>query len=117
MGYIRALEAAGATVHDNYRTDDWQGTWIAHVTYEGKTGFACGYFGSCEVCDSWQSFEEEHHDNGRNWLISREKRAEFGRGYLRHLDTLEDLKARYQEQASWDLEADSTLDWLNKLKA
>lgn len=114
MGYIRALKAAGATVHDDYRTDDWQGTWIAHVTYEGKDGFAVGAFGSCEVCDSWQSFEGQHHDDDFN--ISKEKRAQFGRGYLRHLDTLKELKARYQEQSGWDLEADSTLAWLNNLK-
>lgn len=55
MGYADALEAAGAVVHDYARFGDYQGTWIAKVTYNNTTGYVFGSYGSCSGCDSFQA--------------------------------------------------------------
>ena len=55
MGYIEALEAAGATVIDSMFVGDYQGSWGAIVIYNGIKCLAVGGYGSCSVCDAFQS--------------------------------------------------------------
>ncbi len=45
MGYREALEAAGCEVHDFKEFGSYQGTWLAHVTHDGQTGFIEGSYG------------------------------------------------------------------------
>lgn len=100
MDYDTALEFAGATVHVYESFGSYQGQWWALVTYEGKTGWVTGGYGSCSGCDAIQghawSHEHEHADGFlvRQWSLEhlrddcadcRALRAEivdFGREYL-----------------------------------
>lgn len=65
MSYKEALEAAGATVHAMENFGSYQGDWQAKVTYDEKTGWIQGCFGSCSGCDA---FEGEI-----GWLADEEK--------------------------------------------
>ena len=55
MGYYQALEAAGAKILGYNTTGNYQGTWGAVVIYDGKLGLVTGAYGSCSVCDSFES--------------------------------------------------------------
>jgi hypothetical protein len=54
VSYRRAIEAAGAVVHEYGAFGDYQGTWWAKVTFEGKNGWVRGNYGSCSGCDAFQ---------------------------------------------------------------
>jgi len=55
IGYLIALEAAGAVVIDYNEFGDYQGTWMAYVEYNGKKGIVEDSYGSCSGCDSFQA--------------------------------------------------------------
>lgn len=61
MGYFSSLEAAGAKVLGYQTTGSYQGTWGAVVIYDGKLGLVTGAYGSCSMCDSFES--EFGYDN------------------------------------------------------
>ncbi len=58
-GYDDALRLAGAEVHAYESFGSYQGIWLAKVTYQGKTGWVRGYFGSCSGCDGLQAANTE----------------------------------------------------------
>lgn len=55
MSYQLALTAAGANVLAFKTFGDYQGTWLAFVEFKGQKGIVLGSFGSCEMCDAFQS--------------------------------------------------------------
>lgn len=130
MSYESALEAAGAEVHDTEFFGDWQGTWIARVTYNGTTGFIEGSFGSCSGCDSFQAefdFSEncrEHRYTGSEpgTCVNCDKAKEvygirlksFGELYLDDIMTAEQVRERHKEDMEWDTDARAILVWLEK---
>lgn len=108
MGYSRALEQAGATVHNMQRFGSWQGDWIAHVTLpDGRTGYIWGYYGSCSGCDAFEAeFGYENHtcDGGTEYgekipgctqCAEYDRRlAEFGARYFDDLRTADELREK-----------------------
>lgn len=56
-GHHEALVLAGANVLDFWDESGWSGRWIALVEYDGRRGFALGWFGSCSGCDELQATE------------------------------------------------------------
>ena len=108
--YIQALRAAGAFVHEEIFTGDYQGTWLALVTYKKRTFFVEAAFGSCSHCDQWESFQEAH-----GWELSDNQVADFGREYLDN-DSYHRFKSelveKYREMSEWDLESDKVVAWL-----
>lgn len=137
MGYIGALEAAGATVLADSHFGSYQGDWLALVDYKGQRGFVHGSYGSCSGCDSFQA-EFDYSDNGcdEHRYDSREecedckaetdsyntRLAEFGRGYLEHGDGEVDLSdydttlANLSRNLEWDSEAPQMVAWVEGLK-
>ena len=67
MGYARALEAAGFTVHEYKSFGCYQGTWVAIVSKDdGPREVVRDHFGSCTLCDAFQSdmgFSDEGDDD------------------------------------------------------
>ncbi len=55
MGYTEALEKAGCKIIKYEEFGCYQGTWLAFVKYKGEKGIVQGSFGSCSVCDAFQS--------------------------------------------------------------
>ena len=109
MGYIHAIEKAGAKVHANLYSGDYQGTIIAFVTYEGNTGFVTISYGSCSHCDDHSAWREQFgYDNGP----TDEDYAIYGRPYLEHIQTYEEIHERYKEQAVWDFQGGEALEWV-----
>jgi len=108
MGYLTALEAAGATVIRHQYFGDYSGNIIAEVAYEGETGFVVINYGSCSYCDSYQAFEE---DFGWDIAPTQDDLAEFGRRYL-DIRTKQSLIDEFTEQAEWDIDAEDVIKWL-----
>ena len=109
MGYTHALRTAGAEVLQYKQTGSYQGTWGAVCRYNGQTVLVTGYYGSCSVCDAYQSqfgyLEDDpvqdettgkwYSDWTREYEISqeqvdaineehRQKLVDFGMSYLRN---------------------------------
>ncbi len=97
-------------MHDSRFTGDYQGTWVALVTYKGTTGFASGSFGSCSHCDRFQAFQDEY-----GYEPTPEQLADFGRGYLDNIESMVKVRSRYVEQSEWDSEAEGTIRWLDQI--
>lgn len=116
MGYDSALAAAGATVLRYEEFGDYQGSWVAEVEYNGKTGFVHGYYGSCSYCDALQAalddldWEDRVYEKG----AYQETLAKFGASYLDDLMTADEVRKQYSEDAEWDSDSRSILDWLGK---
>ncbi len=51
MRYDEALKMVGAEVIDYARFGSPQGHWWARVAWQGREGWAHGYFGACPSCD------------------------------------------------------------------
>jgi hypothetical protein len=98
MGYQSALEAAGAEVHAYDSFGDYQGTWIAKVTYNGETGWVEGSYGSCSGCDAFEGeFGYSYNDDDKDY---QERLAEFGRSYLTCVTPQEQQVAYYERQVA-----------------
>ena len=110
MGYLTALEAAGAKVIRYIYTGDYQGNIVVEVEYQGESGYIVINYGSCSYCDSFSAFEGEF-----DWDIgpTDDELAEFGRRYL-DIRTKESLIEEYTEQATWDIDAEDVLAWLKE---
>ena len=110
MGYLTALEKAGAKVIRSKYFGDYQGTIVVEVEYQNKSGYIIINYGSCSYCDSFSAFEEEF-----DWDIgpTDDELAEFGRRYL-DIRTKESLIEEYTEQATWDIDAEDVLQWLKE---
>ena len=115
-GYAGALEAAGAKVHAFKEFGDYQGTWYAKVTDQGKTGWITGGFGSCSGCDNYQATFEEYawkHDN----KIPLQKLVEFGRSYLTSITSQEEMEQQIEEEwsnYSYDEDLKEALMWVQE---
>lgn len=109
MGYLTALEKAGAKVIRYKYFGDYQGTILAEVEYKDKGGYIIINYGSCSLCDSYQAFEE---DFGWDQPVTDDELAEFGSRYLDRFGTKEQLIEGYTEQAEWDIDAEDVLKWL-----
>jgi hypothetical protein len=121
MGYASALRAAGAEIVDFKQIGSYQGTWGAIVNFQGERSLVTGYFGSCSVCDAFESQfgymnEDPLHDEseGKYYLdwsrqeeISKEnydaiiergrqELADFGMSYLRNPLTKDDVIKRIE---------------------
>lgn len=113
-GYQEALEEAGAVVHCFANFGSYQGDWWAKVTYNGKTGWVHGYFGSCSGCDAfsaefgWLSEQSE--------LTYKQRLADFGKGYLIDIITQESAEAKASENLSWDGDAQEMLEFIKSNK-
>lgn len=133
MSYQRALEAAGATVHDFTEFGSYQGTWLARVTFNGTTGWIEGSYGSCSGCDAfeaefgygelpekvgediWVSGEGYHPATQEDVDRGQTKLADYGKSYLEQIATGEELLAEYlRREAAGDLWSDDKeiLDYL-----
>lgn len=103
-GYELALRMAGAKVHAFQEFGSWQGDWWALVTLaDGRTGWVNGAFGSCSVCDSFQS-ESGWRDAEKPDYTAR--LAAFGRGYLDGFMVQQEAEAKAAENIAWDLDAE-----------
>jgi hypothetical protein len=108
MGYREALECAGAEVHAYEEFGDYQGVWLAYVTFDGVTGFIRDYFGSCSGCDAFE--DEMGYINP-----TKEQLGKFGERYLEDILTKEEVLALVSKHADWDVEAKTMTDWVNEV--
>lgn len=105
MGYREALEAAGAVVHEYEQFGSYQGDWWARVTYQDKTGWVSGSYGSCSVCDA---FEGEF-----GWYKpTQERLAAFGQEYLDNFMTQEEAEKSAARNLDWDYDAKEMFDFI-----
>lgn len=104
-GYEGSLKAAGAEVHIFEEFGDYQGSWYAKVTYQGKTGWVTGSYGSCSGCDSFQA----EFDYGKG---HPEQYVSFGKSYLDNILTNEEAIKEASENLSWDHEAEELVKFL-----
>lgn len=131
MSYQEALEAAGATVTHFDSFGSYQGDWLALVTYDGRTGWIKGSFGSCSGCDAFaaefgyefdpQCDEHRYEADDPTCLecLSRKalrqiKLAEFGREYLGQLLTQAEVEKEVSEHLEWDGDAKQLLDYVKR---
>lgn len=139
MSYRDALEAAGATVHDFQSFGSYQGDWWALVTFEGRTGYVHGYYGSCSGCDAFEGefgYFSQPEDSFEAWATSyrhddplgdspenrrayagqvavyRERLVAFGRRYLDDILTQQEAEADASRNIDWDSQAEEMLTWL-----
>ena len=118
MSYKSALIAAGAEVLEFKSFGQYSGTWYANVKYEGEilslgvTGWTSGWYGSCDLCDS---FEGEFGYDDDEKPDYQERLADFGRGYLTVMPAAHFL-APLDEQSEWDGEAEDAAEWIRKIE-
>lgn len=105
MGYNRALEAAGAEVHEFEYYGSYQGIWMAHVTVDGREGFIIDYYGSCSGCDEYEAtFGWAEREDA-------EKLAEFARPYLNSMMTAEEALAKC-ERSTYDSDYEKIAEYI-----
>lgn len=135
MEYDDTLRIAGATVHCYKTFGDYQGTWLAKVTYNGVTGWIRDYFGSCSGCDALQDefgySDHQHEGKGYNYISTfnllekydancpqcvrlMEKVKAFGRGYLDDIKTADEILAIVSKNLEWDMDAQKMVDFIKK---
>lgn len=109
MSYHQALEAAGVIVHEFKEFGSYQGDWLAKVTLpDGRSGWIKDYFGSCSVCDAFES--EMGWDESEPEYPARLKA--FGERYLDQLLSQEEAEAACAKNVEWSLEDADMLEWL-----
>jgi hypothetical protein len=131
VSYRDALEKAGATVLAFDEFGDYQGTWLAKVTVGEEIRLITGSYGSCSGCDSFQAeFDFRGHDClGREYeypsdeaaakgceecLKYQREVADFGRRYLDDPVDPAVVRKRFEEDRSWDSDAEPVLKWLDQ---
>jgi hypothetical protein len=130
MSYSEALTAAGAEVLDFKYFGSYQGDWFALVNYQGTKQWVHGSYGSCSVCDAFESeFNyseeacEEHrydHDDTQAGCAEcksahaayQQKLVEFGRHYLNNTMTQEEAEKSAGENIEWDSDAPEMLAYV-----
>ena len=85
-GYPHMLTLAGADVHFYEEDGDYQGDWVAKVTWNGTTGWVAGGYGSCSGCDEYQSIT----DWGNSKEDVKKELIEAGRMLLGGIRTAEE---------------------------
>ena len=134
MGYEKALEAAGATVHAFQEFGSYQGDWLAKVSFGGNLGWIRGSYGSCSGCDAFQSeFDYDYSDgkcNSHEYTYSTDiidcsacdlvsatyqnKLKSFGLGYLDGLLSQEEVEKFATENLEWDMESLKMVDFVKE---
>jgi len=135
MSYELAMEKAGATVHVFESFGSYQGDWWAKVTYNGKTGWINGSYGSCSGCDAFQAefgggghyvgedYESEYHSeytdgfpfaDCQKCADDIQKLADFGRSYLDYMLTQAEAEKRASENIEWDMDAEPMLKFVQE---
>lgn len=132
MSYRQSLEAAGAVVHAMQDFGSYQGDWWAKLTYEGKTGWVHGYYGSCSGCDAFEAefgygdrekCEDHEYDSNSpaDCELCKQKKAEydkklanFGREYLDNIMTQEEAEAKASENLEWDHDAEEMVKFIKE---
>lgn len=112
MSYESALNAAGATVLKFEYFGSYQGDWWAKVELNGKTGWINGSFGSCTVCDAYQSWESEKCGWDRE--PTPDELKAFGADYLDGFMEQEAAILKASKDLEWDMEAESVVKFLNE---
>lgn len=131
-GYTKAMEAAGAVILASEAFGSYQGDWWAKVTYEGRTYWVHGSYGSCSGCDAYQSefdyngpqCDEHKYEEGSPEQLAceacklaavayQEKLADFGRSYLVGGEmTQEEAEKSAAQNIEWDSDAPAMLEFL-----
>lgn len=129
MSYGKALEAAGAELHEFEQFGSYQGDWWALVTYNGTKGFVHGSYGSCSVCDAFEGEFgygaedecEEHRYHGHKadcaTCVSTKteyakRLKDFGIGYLDDVLSQEAAIKEASRHLDWDSEAEGMVAWI-----
>lgn len=130
-GYQEAMEAAGAIVHEFEEFGSYQGDWWAKVTYEGKTGWVTGSYGSCSGCDAFEAefgwgdekcakheYESDEKSIGCDACIEAAAKyknhlIEFGKCYLDEIMSKADAIKEASTNLEWDMEAKEMVDFVS----
>lgn len=96
MSYKEALEAAGAEILAFKYFGDYQGAWYGKVKFNNHIGWITDYFGSCDVCDAFQS------DFGDKEQTSQENLAIFGLEYLDNILSQDEIEKYAKKNICWD---------------
>ena len=111
MGYITALQEAGATVLAEGTFGSYQGNWYAKVEYQGETLLVGGYYGSCSHCDAFQAEFGYFDEESESYQV---RLAEFGHGYLTDPLIVEKEISDAKRDADWDGDSREMLRWLEE---
>lgn len=107
--YRAALEAAGAAVLVYETFGSYQGDWLALCFYKGDFRWVHGSYGSCSGCDAFEA--EFGWGEDRDCPEYKLRLANFGEQYLD--DVVDDAQiGRWKEQAEWDSETASMLEFM-----
>ena len=120
-GYQEALEAAGAKVLTYKAFGSFQGDWYAKVEYQGEEGWIQGSYGSCSVCDAFESeFGYSYGaEEGESEEAYNERLKKFGESYLTVITSQEEqerlLEITINEDSSyWAEEAQEVLEYVQE---
>jgi hypothetical protein len=108
MSYEQSFEAAGAKVLAIEYFGSYQGTFVAHVEYQGKRGWIVSEYGSCSGCDA---FESEFSWSKEQ---SPENLAAFGKEYLDDLWTDDEILGKVAKHSDYSVEDGEMLKWVEK---
>lgn len=132
MNYESALEMCGAEIHSFSEFGSYQGDWWAVVTYQDKTGWIHGYYGSCSGCDSFQGefgddvTHEHGDDNYYDPLYKgfkddcdkcsnvKERLKVFGKSYLNYIITEKEAIRISSVNLEWDSDAQEIVDFIKE---
>ena len=114
LGYIETLKAAGATVLADRYFGSYQGDWWAAVSFKGTKFWVHGTFGSCSLCDAFQS--EFYSREAEEWSAREEWEREvvFGMGYLNDPWTQKMAEEYAERNIEWDSEAEGMLRFIKE---
>lgn len=129
--YQKALEAAGAKVHEFKEFGSYQGHWFALVTYKGERGWVSGSYGSCGGCDSFEAEfgYSSDYDCDKHAYASDEKKVgcaecatltaayneklkSFGEGYLGGVAPADNILKELDEAGEWDDDSKEAAAWI-----
>jgi hypothetical protein len=127
--YKEAMEHAGATIHYFESFGSYQGDWWARATYQGKTGWIHGSYGSCSGCDAFQAeFDFEHHEHGDDDYYKplydgfrdncekcqdvKKRLIRFGENYLDGMMTQDKAIEEASRNLDWDMDAQKMVDFI-----
>jgi hypothetical protein len=119
--YGGALELAGATVHHYKAFGDYQGIWLAKVTFNDAVVWLRDYYGSCSGCDALEDANHPYRygdDSDEEWAAKvaayEAKVRKVGEDCLMRAMSLEELRAELgPEPYGDDLEA---FEWLKTVE-
>lgn len=115
MSYEDALKATGHQLLDFKNFGDYQGTWYALMSINGKLELVCGAYGSCSGCDAFES--EFDYTMDYDHPETKEHLKRFGQQYIDNNISNPRIELESaEEDAKWDLDSKEKLEWLNRIK-